>query len=76
VNAELNLLKGLGHLGLLDVFRTQHGYGDLEVTDTSWKAKRFDHLFASQALEPEQCFYDPDGLECSDHAPLIADFSG
>jgi exonuclease III len=75
VNAELNLLKGLGHLALLDVFRTQHGFGDLEVPDTSWKNKRFDHLFASQSLEPERCFYDHEGLACSDHAPLIADFS-
>lgn len=74
VNAELNILKGLGHIGLIDVFRTQNGYGELEVEDTSWQSKRFDHIFASDSLNVEQCYYDHDGKEYSDHAPIIADF--
>lgn len=74
VNAELRLLKGIGHLGLIDVFREQHGYGEIDAVDTSWKSKRYDHLFAPQPLEAASCFYDQDGLECSDHAPLIAEF--
>jgi endonuclease/exonuclease/phosphatase family metal-dependent hydrolase len=74
VNAELNILKGLGHLGLVDVFRARHGYGALDAKDTSWKSKRFDHIFASESLETERCFYEPAGEDCSDHAPIIADF--
>ncbi|ELZ26877.1 endonuclease/exonuclease/phosphatase [Halosimplex carlsbadense 2-9-1] len=57
-----------------DVFRQQHGYGDLEVADTSWQSKRFDHLFASTELPATQCYYDHSGFERSDHAPIIADF--
>jgi len=75
VTAELRMLKGLGHLGLIDVFRAQHGYGELHVPDTSWQEKRFDHCFASETLDPQRCVYDQDALECSDHAALIADFS-
>lgn len=75
VNAELNILKGLGHLGMIDVFRAQHGYGELDRKDTSWRSKRFDHIFASESLEPERCFYDHDGTDCSDHAPVVADFA-
>ncbi|SNR65396.1 Exonuclease III [Halorubrum ezzemoulense] len=74
VSAELNILKGLGHLGMRDVFREQHGYGDLEVADTSWKSKRFDHIFASDDLPATSCWYDHTGLESSDHAPIIAEF--
>jgi endonuclease/exonuclease/phosphatase family metal-dependent hydrolase len=74
VNAELNILKGLGHLGLRDVFRQKHGYGDLDVEDTSWNSKRFDHIFASEPLSATECYYDHAGLECSDHAPIIAEF--
>lgn len=74
VNAELNMLKGLGHLGMVDVFRAHHGYGELEIEDTSWKNKRFDHIFASDSLDVGHCYYDHDGTEYSDHAPIIADF--
>lgn len=75
VRAELNILKGLGHVGMRDVFREQHGYGDLEVEDTSWQSKRFDHIFASDDLPATSCQYDHSGLACSDHAPIIAEFS-
>jgi exonuclease III len=79
VNAELNILKGLGHLGMVDVFRYLHGHGDLDVLDYSWKHgsganKRFDHLFASGDLTPVTCVYDRAGFECSDHAPIVAEF--
>ncbi|MDT3434661.1 endonuclease/exonuclease/phosphatase family protein [Haloarcula sp. 1CSR25-25] len=75
VNAELNLLKGLGHLGMVDVFRAQHGYGDLDVLDKSWdRQKRFDHIIASQELTHTECCYLPDGYEYSDHAPIVAEF--
>lgn len=74
VNAELNILKGLGHFGMVDVFRDQHGYGELEVEDTSWQSKRFDHIFASNSLNAKECRYANQGKDYSDHAPIIADF--
>ena len=74
VNAELNILKGLGHLGMRDIFREQHGYGEVEVEDTSWRSKRFDHIFASDDLPVNSCWYDHSGLENSDHAPILAEF--
>lgn len=75
VNAELNILKGLGHLGMVDVFRNQHGFGNVDGEDTSWENKRFDHIFASTSLEPQQCYYDHSGKEYSDHAPIFAEFA-
>lgn len=76
VSAELNVLKGLGHLGMRDVFRQQHGYGDIDVADTSWRSKRYDHVIASESLAATECHYDHSGLEWSDHAPIIAEFDG
>ncbi len=75
VSAELNILKGLGHLGMRDVFREQHGYGELEVEDTSWQSKRFDHIFASDDLPANRCYYDHSALDSSDHASVIAEFA-
>lgn len=75
VNAELNILKGLGHLGMVDVFRAQHGYGEIEAEDTSWDDKRFDHIFASESLDAQDCYYDHNGKVYSDHAPIIAEFA-
>lgn len=81
--AERNILTGLEDVGMIDVFRTIHGYGDLDTLDVSHPTgdrdtltgKRFDHLLASQSLNPEECYYDADGLDCSDHAPLVGEFS-
>jgi exonuclease III len=75
VNAELKILKGLGHFGMIDVFRALHGYGDIEAVDTSHNGRRIDHLFASQELSPTECRYVPSGLDYSDHAPILADFN-
>lgn len=74
MTAELNILKGLGHFGMIDVFRALYGYGDIDELDVSHNGRRIDHMFASERLDPRQCCYAP--LECvpSDHAPLIADF--
>ena len=71
VSAELNVLKGLGHLDMVDAFRHVHGYGKVGVKDTSWKSKRYDHIFASSSLSPRRCQYLP--VDCSDHAPIVAD---
>jgi exonuclease III len=74
VTAELKILKGLGHFGMIDVFRAIHGYGEIEAVDTSHDGRRIDHLFASQELSPTDCWYAPSGANYSDHAPIIADF--
>ena len=90
VEAEMNLLRGLEDKGMVDVFRAQHGYGDLNILDVSHatqteepvavspaevQGKRFDHIIASTELNPQECWYDQEGFSCSDHAPLVAEFS-
>jgi len=90
VEAEMNILRGLGDKGMVDVFRNQHGYGDLDILDVSHatqtedplavspaevEGKRFDHIIASTDLNPQECWYEYEGFTCSDHAPLVADFS-
>lgn len=87
--AELNILRGLEEKGMVDVFREQHGYGELDILDVSHATqtrdpetvtpaevtgKRFDHMIASRELDPRDCYYDHTGFSCSDHAPLIAEF--
>jgi exonuclease III len=89
VEAELNILRGLEENGMIDVFRHHHGYGDLDVLDVSHatrtddplavppeevQGKRFDHIIASDELNPVDCYYDQEGFSCSDHAPIIAEF--
>ena len=88
-NAELNILKGLGHVGMIDTFRAIHGYGDLDVLDVSHATRtddplavpegevagvRFDHIFASEELTPIDSFYHVEGFDHSDHAPIITEF--
>lgn len=75
MSAEQNLLKGLGHFGMVDVFRYEHGYGDLDVRDNSHGEKRFDHIFASESLNPNDCQYLAHDPTCSDHNPVVADFT-
>lgn len=81
--AEQNILTGLDQVGMVDVFRTVHGYGDVDELDVSFptskgepiRGRRFDHVLASTVLNPRDCYYDSAGLTCSDHAPVIAEFS-
>jgi exonuclease III len=88
--AELNILLGLEEKGMVDIFRAQHGYGELDILDVSHatqtknpesvapaavKGKRFDHMIASQELDPQDCYYDHAGFNYSDHAPLITEFN-
>lgn len=90
VEAEGDILRGLESEGMVDVFRDQHGYGDLDILNVSHttrtddpvavspgevEGKRFDHMIASRELNPEACWYDQDGFRCSDHAPLFAEFN-
>ncbi|WP_224271054.1 hypothetical protein [Haloprofundus salinisoli] len=72
--AEQNLLKGLGHFGMVDVFRAEHGYGDLDIRDVSHGQKRFDHIFASESLKSIDCQYLDHDNDCSDHNPIVTDF--
>jgi exonuclease III len=74
LSAELDILKGLGHFGMVDVFRMVHGYGDIDRNDTSHNGKRIDHIFASEKLNPTNCRYPSLEHVPSDHAPIIADF--
>ncbi|MGC9469817.1 MAG: endonuclease/exonuclease/phosphatase family protein [Anaerolineae bacterium] len=78
---ERSILQGLAPFDLPDVFRALNGY---EVEAYSWFHKtkygvtkrRFDHVFASQALNAVECRYlthlVEDGL--SDHAAIEAVF--
>jgi exonuclease III len=91
VRAERNILRGLDELEMVDVFREQHGYGELDTLDTSHatqtddplavppedvEGKRFDHMIAStNYLTSQACHYNQAGFRCSDHAPLIAEFT-
>lgn len=90
VEAEMNILRGLEDEGMVDVFREQHGYGELDILDVSLatqteeplavspaevQGKRFDHMIASSELNPQACWYEYEGFSCSDHAPLIAELS-
>ncbi|USZ73519.1 endonuclease/exonuclease/phosphatase family protein [Natronosalvus halobius] len=43
-NAELNILKGLGHAGIIDTFRAIHGFGELDVLDVSHATRTDDPL--------------------------------
>ena len=79
--AERNILSGLQVFGLRDAFRGLHGY---KVDACSWlmrrkdliRARRFDHIFASDRLKTMSCEYittwREDGL--SDHAAIEAVF--
>jgi exonuclease III len=74
---ERRVLSGLAEYELVDVYRHLHGYA---ATDSSWilrrnsreVGRRFDHVFASRALEPQSCEYlhplRQSGL--SDHSPI------
>ena len=74
---------------MVDVFRETHGYGELDILDVSHatrtddpsavdpgdiQGKRFDHTIASTELNPQDCYYDHRGFNCSDHAPMIVTF--
>jgi exonuclease III len=79
--AERCILQGLAPFDLPDIFRTLNGY---EVEAYSWffrtkhgtTQRRFDHIFASQALKAVKCRYLPHLVEAglSDHAAIEAVF--
>lgn len=79
---ERRILTGLRDFGMIDVYRSLHGY---RVSDSSWYSRRFgkevgrrfDHVFASEQLVPTSCRYLHElrrsGL--SDHSPIEATFN-
>ncbi len=76
--AERQLLTGMSPHGIVDVFRTVHGYTEREC---SWWHRglygyRLDHILASQSLNPVSCSYLHPLREqrLSDHSPLEALF--
>ena len=75
---ERQVLTGLGEFGIMDSFRSLHGYG---VSDHSWVLKwrsgikaqrRFDHILSS--LRSLECRYIHEWREnkLSDHSPIEA----
>ena len=78
---ERSVLEGLAKYDLPDVFRSLYGY---EVEAFSWFSKnkgkvtqrRFDHIFASSALNAVKCQYLVEVVEqrLSDHAAVEAVF--
>jgi exonuclease III len=79
--AERNVLLCLKEFDLSDVYRSLYGY---KVQDYSWYTnnkgvrigRRFDHVFASQALNPVSCRYLGSFREesLSDHSPIEVEF--
>jgi exonuclease III len=80
--AELMLLGAPAQFGLVDAFRSIHGY---DAADRSWWWKRhgatggyrLDHIFASTELRPLECAYAHGFREggLSDHSPIYAEFA-
>jgi exonuclease III len=79
---ERNILQGLADYDLYDMFRFLNGYKSQEF---SWlfrlkgkivAKRRFDHLFASKALNPTNCGYIHSFREelLSDHSAIEATF--
>ena len=78
---ERSVLEGLAKYDLKDTFRYLNGY---ELEAYSWytnngdksRGRRFDHIFASQSLQPLACHYHSHLREqqLSDHAPITALF--
>lgn len=78
--AERLILAGLAAHDLLDVYRLLHGYGPAALGYSYIKngdRMRYDHVFASRALNATSCEYLVDLLKgrLSDHAPVEALFA-
>lgn len=79
---ERCVIEGLAKYDLKDVYRLLNGY---EIREYSWytnnkgnfRGRRFDHIFASEKLNPVSCNYHPILREnkLSDHAPIEAIFN-
>jgi exonuclease III len=79
---ERNVLTGLSEYDLCDIYRFLNGYSLQEVSWSRqiWKKQfgyRFDHIFATQKLNPISCKYLHGLREAglSDHSPIEAVFN-
>jgi exonuclease III len=76
-DAELLVLRDLALIGLVDAFRTVHGFG---VSAYSWRGRRndyrIDHILASVGLRPVRAEYHCHLIEAhlSDHAAIDVTF--
>lgn len=59
---------------MVDVFRYQWGYGEVDTLDGSFGNSCFDHIITSEDLNPVECHYDSDSCDYSNHAAIIAEF--
>ena len=78
--AERLILAGLASHDLPDVYRQLHGYGPAARAYSYWKKcdqMRYDHVFASRALNAISCAYLVELLDTglSDHAPIEVVFA-
>ena len=80
---ELSVIRELAKNNLVDIYRQLHGY---EVEECSYivrrkgeikSKRRFDHVFASQELQPNECVYLHKfrEMKLSDHSPIEVLFS-
>jgi exonuclease III len=80
---EFSVIRGLAEHNLPDVFRQLHGYNNEESSYIVHRKgeivskRRFDHVFASQELKPQECVYLHEFREMglSDHSPIEVLFS-
>jgi exonuclease III len=78
---ERNILEGLGSFDLADTYRAVNGKGRrdfscFEVEEGRRSGRRYDHIFASSALNPVECRYLHSLRErrLSEHSPIEAVF--
>ncbi len=82
-SAERGIIEGLPAAGLIDVPRLTHGaeaeiFSYFDIRKGAVRAsRRYDHLFASESLNPTWSEYDdtPRSNGLSDHAALLVDFA-
>lgn len=77
---ERNILEGLAAFDLVDVYRKLHGnaaeYSYYEPLEGRKAGRRYDHVFASEWLNPQACSYLHYQREqkLSDHSPVEVEF--
>lgn len=80
---EYSVIRGLAEYNLIDVYRQLYGYETEEYSFIVLRKgkivskRRFDHVFASKQLQPQECCYLHKFREMrlSDHSPIEVLFS-
>ena len=74
-SAERNIIQNHSEIGLIDAFRSNHGYADNSASWFTRKGigRRYDHIFCSTNFDVISSYYDqqPRLKNLSDHSPLI-----